>query len=112
MPVRPGRPARCDKLRFSGPRLPLAPTNAHARDPGLAGARGQVRAKTGTFVQGTAQGPVLRTQALAGYIVAKSGRRLAFTLAVNEVGVIAGLAGVMAVFQDEGTIAAMLWRTY
>jgi D-alanyl-D-alanine carboxypeptidase/D-alanyl-D-alanine-endopeptidase (penicillin-binding protein 4) len=83
-----------------------------ARDPALAGARGQVRAKTGTFVQGTAQGPVLRTQALAGYIVAKSGRRLAFTLAVNDVGVVAGLADVMAVFQDEGTIAAMLWRAY
>src|SRR4051812_27802902 len=51
-------------------------------DSTLAGAKGQVHAKTGTFVQGTDQGPVLKAQALAGYIVAKSGRHFAFSLVV------------------------------
>lgn len=80
------------------------------KDPALTGAKGQVQAKTGTFVQGTAQGAVLRAQALAGYITAKSGRRLAFTLAVNDVGTINTATDVLPVFQDQGTIAAMLWK--
>lgn len=79
-------------------------------DPTLAGAKGQVRAKTGTFVDGTSEGPVLKAQALAGYIDAKSGRRLAFTLTVNDVGLISGIPDVLPVFQDEGTIAAILWK--
>lgn len=81
-------------------------------DPSLAGAKGQVDAKTGTFVDGSAQGPVLRAQALAGDIDARSGRRLAFTLAVNDVGVIARIDEVLPVFQDEGTMAAIPWKLY
>lgn len=80
-------------------------------DPTLAGARGEVRAKTGTFVEELSTGLALRAQALAGYIDAKSGRRLAFTLAVNEVSPIAGIDDVVEVFQDQGTIAAILWKT-
>jgi D-alanyl-D-alanine carboxypeptidase len=37
-------------------------------DSTLAGATGQVNAKTGTFVAGTASGPVLKAQALGGYL--------------------------------------------
>jgi PBP4 family serine-type D-alanyl-D-alanine carboxypeptidase len=78
-------------------------------DSTLAGATGQVRAKTGTFVQGTASGIVLKAQALGGYIKTKSGRQLAYELVVNDVA-ITGLNDVIQVFQDEGTISAILWR--
>ncbi len=81
-------------------------------DPTLAGAKGQVHAKTGTFVEGTAQGAVLKAQALAGYIDTRGGRRLAFTLAVNDVGTISGIDEVLPVFQDQGTVAAILWKLY
>ena len=65
--------------------------------------RGQVNAKTGTFVAGSASGLVLKAQALAGYIKTKSGRKLAYELVVNNVA-ITGLKDVIQVFQDEGTI--------
>jgi D-alanyl-D-alanine carboxypeptidase/D-alanyl-D-alanine-endopeptidase (penicillin-binding protein 4) len=52
---------------------------------------------------------VLRAQALAGYITAKSGRRLAYSLVVNEVGVISDITDVITVLQDQGTISAVLW---
>jgi D-alanyl-D-alanine carboxypeptidase len=78
-------------------------------DSTLAGATGQVSAKTGTFVQGTASGLVLKAQALGGYIKTKSGNQLVFQLVVNNVP-ISGLENVIQAFQDEGTIAATLWR--
>ncbi len=79
-------------------------------DPTLSGAKGRVHGKTGTYVEGTARGPVYRAQALAGTIDAKSGRRLAFALTVNDVGPLASINDVLPVFQDEGTIAAILWN--
>lgn len=81
-------------------------------DPSLAGAKAQVHAKTGTYVEGSPQGAVLKTQALAGYVNAKSGRRLAFALMVNDVAGISGVDDVLPVFQDEGRIAAILWKLY
>ena len=80
-------------------------------DPTLAGATGQVNAKTGTFVQGSSSGLVLKAQALGGYIKAKSGRQLVYELVVNNVA-ITGLNDVIRVFQDEGRISAILWRDY
>lgn len=80
-------------------------------DPTLAGATGQVMAKTGTFVSGSESGLVLKGQALGGYINTKSGRKLAFQLVVNNVP-ISGLSDVLQVFQDEGTISAILWRDF
>ncbi len=80
-------------------------------DPSLAGATGQVSAKAGTFVAGTEAGIVLKAQALGGYIRTKKGRQLAFELVVNDVA-IASLDDVIQVFQDEGTISAILWRDY
>lgn len=81
-------------------------------DSTLAGAKGQVHAKTGTDVVSNPSAPtlpILKSQALAGYVDAKSGRRIAFFLAVNNVP-ITGIPDVLTAFQDEGTIAATLWK--
>lgn len=80
-------------------------------DPTLRGARGQVHAKTGTYVGGSAAGMVVKGQAFGGYITTKSGRRLVYQLVVNNVP-IKSIDNVTAIFQDEGTISAMLWRDY
>jgi len=80
-------------------------------DPTLAGATGQVHAKTGTYALPATDGLILKGQALGGYIDAKSGRRLVFELAVNEVP-IQSLDELLQIFQDEGTISAILWRDY
>jgi D-alanyl-D-alanine carboxypeptidase len=78
-------------------------------DPTLAGATGQVTAKTGTFVEGNEAGLVLKGQAFGGYISTKGGRQLVYELVVNNV-VITSLDDVLRTFQDEGRISAMLWR--
>lgn len=78
-------------------------------DPTLAGAAGQVHSKTGTFAAEDAQGLVIKGQAFGGYIDAKSGRRLVYQLVVNNVPVLE-LNDLLAIFQDEGTISAILWR--
>jgi len=71
----------------------------------LAGARGQVHAKTGTFIEPS----VIKAQAFAGYIDAMSGRKLAYQLVVNNVP-FKTIDDVIKIFQDEGTISAILWR--
>jgi D-alanyl-D-alanine carboxypeptidase len=78
-------------------------------DPTLAGATGQVTAKTGTFVEGNSAGLMLKGQAFGGYITTKGGRHLVYQLVVNNV-VITSLDDVLRTFQDEGRISAMLWR--
>lgn len=81
-------------------------------DPSLAGAAGNVRAKTGTYVAASATGsPELKAQACAGYITTKRGRHLTFELVINNIPM-ENIASLIGVFQDEGTIAAMLWRDY
>jgi len=74
-------------------------------NPTLAGAKGQVRAKTGTYVEGSE----LKGQAFAGYITTKRGKHLIYELVVNDV-TITGLTEVLQAFQDEGTVSAILWR--
>ena len=82
-------------------------------DPTLAGARGQVSGKTGTYVGLDAQGrPAFKSQALAGYITTKTGRTLAFGLFANNIGAFTGIDQVLPVFQDEGTISAVLWKLH
>lgn len=82
------------------------------QDPSLAGAKGQVRAKTGTFAAGDDSGGILiKGQAFGGYIDAKSGRRLVYQLVVNNVP-IADFNQLLDIFQDEGTISAILWRDF
>jgi D-alanyl-D-alanine carboxypeptidase len=78
-------------------------------DRTLAGAKGQVRAKTGTLLTGSESGLILNGQAIAGYIHCRSGKHLIFEVVVNNVPV-TGLGDVLQVFQDEGTISAILWR--
>lgn len=109
MTGRPAFAAYFDALPKLGVDGSLAMVTDFAADPALAGAKGRVHAKTGTFVEGGPRGPVLKAQALAGYIDTKSGRRLAFTMAVNDVGAISDIADVLTVFQDQGTISAILW---
>lgn len=89
----------------------LAFVTAFEGDPALAGAKGRVHAKTGTYLTGSDAGLLLRGQALGGYVDARSGRRLVFQLVVNDVAV-SSLDDVLEVFQDQGTIAAALWRDY
>jgi D-alanyl-D-alanine carboxypeptidase len=80
-------------------------------DPTLAGATGQVHAKTGTYAAGDESGLIVKGQAFGGYINAQSGRKLIYELVVNEVP-IQELNDLLQIFQDEGTISAILWRDY
>jgi len=81
------------------------------RDPSLAGATGKVRAKTGTYVAGSPSQMLLKGQSFAGYITTKSGKHLTFELVVNNVP-LTSIDAITKIFQDEGTIVAMLWRDY
>ena len=80
-------------------------------DPSLSGATGQVFAKTGTFVTLVDGQPILKAQAYAGYLNTSRGRHLIYEVVVNNVPV-TDLNQVAQVFQDEGTISAMLWRDF
>jgi D-alanyl-D-alanine carboxypeptidase len=100
-------PAYLDALPVLGVDGSLGFVTDFTADPTLAGAKGQVHAKTGTFVGGPPL--TLETQALAGYLTAKSGRHLVFFVEVANVP-ISGIDDVLPVFQDEGTIAAELWK--
>jgi PBP4 family serine-type D-alanyl-D-alanine carboxypeptidase len=68
-------------------------------------AKGHVFAKTGTTIDQTG----LKAQVLAGYIDAKSGRKLAFALYVNNAGPIKSLDDVGAVFTDEARITNAIY---
>jgi len=89
----------------------LAFVKDYQSDPTLRGAAGRVRAKTGTYVTPYGSGIILKGQALGGYVETKSGKRLTFELVVNDVP-IASIDDITKVFQDQGTIAAILWRDY
>lgn len=81
------------------------------KDPSLAGAKGKVHAKPGTYLVGNDEGVFsLKAQAFAGYIDAKSGRRLAYAVFVNDVSPVHGVDDVMGAFQDQGTISTIIWR--
>jgi len=100
-----------DSLPILGVDGSLAFVKDFESDPTLAGAMGNVHAKTGTFIDSVGKTIVLKAQALGGYVTTKRGRHLTFELVVNDVP-ITGIPDVTNVFQDEGTIAAMLWRDY
>jgi D-alanyl-D-alanine carboxypeptidase/D-alanyl-D-alanine-endopeptidase (penicillin-binding protein 4) len=68
-------------------------------------AKGHVFAKTGTTLDATG----LKAQTLAGYIDAKSGRKLAFALFVNNAGPVKQLEDVAEVFADEATITNVIY---
>jgi D-alanyl-D-alanine carboxypeptidase/D-alanyl-D-alanine-endopeptidase (penicillin-binding protein 4) len=101
-----------DSLPFLGVDGSLTTVTNFEADPTLAGAKGKVYAKTGTYVglsTTTPAVPLLKAQALAGYVDAKSGHRLAFFLSVNNVA-FEGFDTVLNAFQDEGMIAAQIWK--
>lgn len=79
-------------------------------NPTLAGAKGNVHAKTGTFAEGSESGIIIRGRALSGYIDTKSGKQLMFSLIVNNVNIGDNIDGLFEVSQDQGTISAIIWR--
>jgi PBP4 family serine-type D-alanyl-D-alanine carboxypeptidase len=70
-------------------------------------ARGYVFAKTGT----TAADGALKAQNLAGYIEARSGRRLAFALFVNDAGPIERIGDISEVFDDQAAITNVIYES-
>lgn len=104
-------PAYLDSMPILGVDGSLAFVTDFQSDPTLKGATGQVRAKTGTYSAATDAGPVLKAQALGGYVTTRSGRRVAFQLVVNNVP-ISGINDIVQVFQDQGRVSAILWRDY
>ncbi len=110
---RPTFPAFFDALPILGVDGSLGNITDFESDPTLAGAAGQVRAKTGTYAGPTSSGSgtVLYGQAFAGYITTKAGRHLIYEVVVNDLP-ITSLSQVVQVFQDEGTASAILWRDY
>ncbi len=112
MRLMPDYAAYVDSLPFLGVDGSLTTVTDFEADPTLAGAKGKVYAKTGTYVGLSSTTPVvpqLKGQALAGYIDAKSGHRLAFFVTVNNVA-FEGFPTVLNAFQDEGMIAAQIWK--
>ena len=79
-------------------------------DPTLAGAKGNVFAKTGTKIEFVDNQLFLNGQALGGYITTKSGKTLMFHLAVNNIPLGLDITSVQQVFQDQGEITAIIWR--
>jgi D-alanyl-D-alanine carboxypeptidase len=110
---RPTFPAFFDALPILGVDGSLGNITGFESDPGLAGAAGQVRAKTGTYAgpASSGSGTVLKGQAFAGYIATKSGRHLVYEVVVNNLPV-TNLNQILQVFQDEGTASAILWRDF
>jgi D-alanyl-D-alanine carboxypeptidase/D-alanyl-D-alanine-endopeptidase (penicillin-binding protein 4) len=74
--------------------------------------RRHVFAKPGTTIAPDEQGALqLKAQNLAGYIDARSGRRLAYALMVNDAGPVHDIEGdVAAVFQDEARISSLFYQ--
>lgn len=83
-----------------------------AADPTLAGAVGQVQAKTGTFVGPAASEDqfVIRSQAFGGYIRSRAGRNLVYQLVVNDLQPVSHFDDLVGVIQDLGVISAVVWR--
>ena len=111
MAARPDFPALYDALPILGVDGSLATVQPHSP------ATGQVRAKTGTGAAGDFINArlFLTTEAEAGYIEARSGRFLVYSLYVNGVPNEPGSFAIEDLFQvsqDLGRIAAILWRRY
>jgi D-alanyl-D-alanine carboxypeptidase len=76
-------------------------------NPTLAGAKGNVLAKPGTFVDA----PDIKGQAFAGYIHSKSGRTLVYEVVVNNVP-FTSIQDILNIFDDQGTVSVIIWRDY
>jgi D-alanyl-D-alanine carboxypeptidase len=71
-------------------------------------ARGKIFAKTGTYI--TQQGEI-GAQTLAGYIDARSGRKLAYSLFVNNAGSFTGIDSILGVIDDEADISTIIQQS-
>lgn len=81
--------------------LPVLGINGSLAHTGVAlPAKGHAFAKTGTTLDQTG----LKAQNLAGYIDARSGRRLAYALFLNDAGPVRQISDVSEVFEDEAVI--------
>jgi D-alanyl-D-alanine carboxypeptidase len=80
-------------------------------DPTLAGAKGNAFAKTGTSARGNEIGTLLKGRAMAGFIDTRGGRRLMFSVVVNDVQLDGyDIENLLAVSSDQATITAILGR--
>jgi len=112
MTGQPGFPSYFDTFPILGIDGSLGFVTDFQSDPTLAGATGQVFAKTGTYAgAGESGGFLIKGQGFAGYIHAQSGRNLIYHVVVNNVP-ITDFNQVLDIFQDEGTISAILWRDF
>ena len=73
------------------------------------GLEGTVRGRR--FKVTTIADGALKAQNLAGYIEARSGRRLAFGLYVNDAGPIQSISDVSEVFEDEAAITNVIYES-
>ena len=97
-----------DVARLYQAALPILGVDGSLAQSGLdLPARGHVFAKTGTTIADGA----LKAQNLAGYIDARSGRRLAFALFLNDAGPIQSISDVSEVFEDEAAITNAIYET-
>lgn len=86
--------------------LPVLGVDGSLADTGRSlPAKGHVFAKTGTTIDASG----LKAQVLAGYIDAKSGKRLAFALYVNNAGKLKSIDDVAHVFTDEALITNAIY---
>lgn len=83
----------------------LATVGVDPPNPVIEPAIGSVFAKTGT----TILDGFFKAQVFAGYIDAKSGRRLVYALYVNDIGQLQSIAEAIEVFSDEGEISAIIY---
>lgn len=91
----------------------LATVHHFQRNGALAAAKGNVYAKTGTYITADEKGNWnVRCQGISGYIDAASGRKFAFVLIVNDVSPISGVEDILQIMQDQGEIAAWWWRQH
>ena len=102
-------PILLDALPNMGIDGSLGFVNQFESDSSLAGAKGHVHSKPGTYAEGTATGLIIKGQSFGGYIDAKSGKRLMYQVVVNNVPV-KQLNDLLEIFQDQGTVSAILWR--
>lgn len=82
-------------------------------DPSLAGAKGNAFAKTGTYALANDIGILVQGRSMAGFIDTKSGRRLMYSLIVNNVQLEGyDIEGLLSVSADQAVITAILWRDH
>ena len=79
-------------------------------NPIISQAYGQVYAKTGTSAKSVDQEIFLVAQNFAGYLDSKQGKRLAYVVIVNNVGVIGSINDILRVFDDQGKISALIFK--